>query len=320
MSDYTEENEEQTEPRNTEEAAIDMRANMGAVKLSFRWVGTQKKLSDNQMQQAASSFNATTDLVTASKRLFDTKRESYRALTTLKSQATSYWRAMTLPFPQDGVRLIKQNEVEQFEEKMSDFQERLGQAASNLQLEYEEIKQSAREKLGDLYNPNDYPASLENMFAISWEYPSIDAPDYLLRYNPSLYRQEQKRVQEKFETAVLMAENAFAEKLEELVDHLIERLTDTTEGGAKRFHKSVIENFKEFYDNFRHMNVNSNQELEQLIKRAADIAAGVDVASLRDRRDIRQNLTAQMSTVKSALSQLMVDAPSRRVVPMTNPV
>jgi hypothetical protein len=320
MSENIEQNEEQITPQSTEEAAVDMRANMGAVKLSFRWVGTQKKLSDNQMQQAASSFNATADLVTASKRLFDTKRESYRALTTLKSQATSYWRAMTLPFPQDGLRLIKQNEVEKFEEKMRDFQERLAQAASNLQLEYEEIKQNAREKLGDLYNPNDYPASLENMFAISWEYPSIDAPDYLLRYNPSLYRQEQKRVQEKFETAVLMAENAFAEKLEELVDHLIERLTDSTDGGVKVFRKSAVENFKEFYENFRHMNVNSNQELERLIKRAADITAGVDVKALRDRRDLRQNLTTQMSSVKSALNQLITDAPARRVVPMTTPV
>lgn len=308
--------ESETNTPTTQTAANELRSHMGAVKLSFTWVGTQRKLSDRQMQQAASSFNATTDLVTASKRLFDTKRESYRALTTLKSQASSYWRAMTLPFPQEGVRLIKQSDVAQFEEKMRDFQDRLSAAAATLQLEYEEIKQQAREQLGELYNPEDYPPSLEHMFSIRWEYPSIDAPDYLLQYNPDLYEKEQRRVQEKFETAVLMAEDAFAEKLQELVDHLIERLTDA-DGGTKRFHKSVIENFQEFYDNFKHMNVRSNQELEALIKQAADITAGVDVKALRNQSTLRQNLTAQMTTVKAALNNLVTDAPTRRIVPLT---
>ena len=302
---------------NTEaEAADELRAAMGAVKLSFSWVGTQKKLSDRQMQQAAESFNAATDLVTASKRLFDTKRASYRALTAIKSQATNYWRAMTLPFPQDGIRLIKQSDVSAFEEKMREFQEQLKAAAATLQLEYEEIKQQAREKLGELYNETDYPPSIEHVFGMRWEYPSIDAPDYLLQYNPDLYAQEQQRVQEKFETAVLMAEDAFAEKLQELVDHLIERLTDTPDGTTKRFHKSVIENFKEFYDNFQHMNVRSNQQLNDLVKQAADITAGFDPAALRNRPDLRQQLTAQISTVKTALNDLVVDAPARRVIRM----
>lgn len=296
--------------------ATELRQTMGAVKLSFSWLGTQKKLSDAQTKQAADTFNAATDLVKASKRLFDTTNNTYRVLTAIKSQASSYWRSMTLPYPQDGVRLIKQSDIAAFEAKMHEFKEQLDAAAANLQLEYETIKNAAREKLGDLYNPNDYPASLENVFSIRWEYPPVEPPNYLMTFNPELYSQEQSRIQQRFETAVMMAEDAFATQLQEMVEHLIERLTDEPDGTKKTFKSSAIENFKEFYENFRHMNVRSNAQLEGLIRQANDLVSGIDVADLRKKADLRQNLSRQMTEVKTALDSLITNAPRRRVMPM----
>lgn len=299
-----------------EQTASELRQTMGAVKLSFSWLGTQRKLSDAQTKQAADTFHAATDLVTASKRLIDTKNTTYRVLTTLKSQASAYWRSMTLPYPQEGVRLIKQADIGAFEARMREYKEQLVVAAANLQLEYEALKVAAREKLGDLYNPNDYPPSLEGVFDLRWEYPPVDPPNYLMTFNPELYQQEQQRVQHRFETAVVMAENAFAEQLQDMISHLIERLTDEPDGTKKTFKASAIENFKEFYDNFRSMNVRSNAQLDNLIQRATDIVSGVDVKDLRKNTNLRQNLTQQMGEVKTALDNLITNAPRRRVLPM----
>lgn len=299
-----------------EQTASDLRQTMGAVKLSFSWLGTQRKLSDAQTKQAADTFHAATDLVTASKRLIDTKNTTYRVLTTLKSQASAYWRSMTLPYPQDGVRLIKQADIGAFESRMREYKEQLVVAAANLQLEYETLKTAAREKLGDLYNPEDYPPSLEGVFDLRWEYPPVEPPNYLMTFNPELYQQEQQRVQHRFETAVVMAENAFAEQLQDMISHLIERLTDEPDGTKKTFKASAIENFKEFYDNFRSMNVRSNAQLDTLIERATNIVSGVDVKDLRKNNNLRQNLTRQMGEVKTALDSLITNAPRRRVLPM----
>lgn len=299
------------------ETANELRQTMGAVKLSFSWLGTQRKLSDLQTKQAADTFHAATDLVTASKRLIDTKNATYRTLTAIKSQASSYWRSMTLPYPQEGVRLIKQADVAAFEDKMREFKEQLAAAASNLQLEYESIKEAARTKLGDLFNSADYPPTLEGVFGIKWEYPPVEPPNYLMTFNPELYAQEQARIQQRFEAAVIMAEDAFAEQLQEMIAHLIERLTDEPDGTKKQFRASAIENFKEFYDNFRRMNVRSNAQLEGLIQRANDLVAGVDPADLRKNNDLRQNLSQQMATVKTALDTMITNAPRRRVLPMS---
>lgn len=299
-----------------ETTAREMRQNMGAVKLSFSWLGTQRKLSDAQTKQAADMFAASTDAVTASKKLIDTKHPAYKAVTAIKSQAAAFWRGITLPYPQEGVRLIRQADIALFEERMNDFKAQLNAAAANLQLEYETIKEKAREKLGSLYNAADYPDTLENVFSISWEYPPIEPPQYLLNFNPQLYAQEQSRVQQRFEDAVALAENAFAEELSGLISHLIERLTDEPDGRKKTFQASTIENFKEFYENFRRMNVRSNANLEALISQANNLVSGITPAALRRNAELQTSLRTQMGELKTSLDSVIDTAPRRRILRM----
>lgn len=294
--------------------ATELKQTMGAVRVSFSWVGTQRKLSDAQSSRIATTFEANTELVTASKKLFDTKNATYRVLTAIKSQVWAYWRQMTLPFPQAGIRLIRQDDVPAFEERMRQFKSELDRAAANLQLEYESIKTAARQKLGQLYNENDYPATLENVFNLEWEYPSVDAPNYLMTFNPALYEQEQRRIQQRFEQAVIMAEEAYAEQLRELVDHLIDRLTDAPSGEKKIFKSSAIEHFQTFQESFRRMNVRSNRDLETLIDRAGSLVAGVDPKELRTSATLRNDIKTQMTSVRSALDELITHAPSRRII------
>jgi hypothetical protein len=294
--------------------ATELKQTMGAVRVSFSWVGTQRKLSDAQSSRIATTFEANTELVTASKKLFDTKNTTYRVLTAIKSQVWAYWRQMTLPFPQPGIRLIRQDDVPAFEERMRQFKTELSRAAVNLQLEYESIKTAAREKLGQLYNENDYPATLENVFALEWEYPSVYAPSYLMTFNPGLYEQEQRRIQQRFEQAVIMAEEAYAEQLRELVDHLIERLTDSPTGEKKIFKTSAVEHFQTFQEAFKRMNVRSNRDLETLIDRASGLVSGVDPKELRNSSTLRNTIKTQMADVRSALDELMTNAPSRRII------
>jgi hypothetical protein len=199
---------------------------------------------------------------------------------------------------------------------MQGFRDQLAAAVANLQLEYDAIKDAARQKLGSLFNPNDYPATLDNVFEISWEYPPIEPPRYLVALNPGVYRAEQDRVQRRFEAAVAMAENAFAENLQELVAHLVERLTDEPDGTKKTFRASAIENFKEFYENFKHMNVRSNAQLENLIEQANSLVAGVDVKDLRKNNTLQTQLRTSMAELQTSLDTLITNAPRRRVMPL----
>lgn len=303
-------------PATIADAARDVRANMGAVKVGFRWLGTRRSLSDAQTRQAAANFDADAEQVSAYKKLIDTKHPAYKALTTIKNQVVQYWRGITLPYPTEGVRLLRRDDIDGFEAKMRDFREQLELAVNNLQLEYESIKARAREHLGSLYDPSDYPENIQDAFGIFWEYPPVEPPRYLMNFNPELYEQEQARIQQRFEQAVAMAENSFADQLQALVAHLIERLTDNPDGSKKTFKSSVVENFGEFYEQFKKLNVRGNTELEALVSRANSLVAGVDVDDLRKDQDTRRTISEQMHELQNSLDDLIQNAPRRRVMRM----
>ena len=79
------------------DATTRLRQNFAACRLSFKWLGTSKTLSSEQKTQAAEAFNADGDSISAGKKLINTKHNAYKALTSLKSQATRYWKDNSLP-------------------------------------------------------------------------------------------------------------------------------------------------------------------------------------------------------------------------------
>lgn len=286
---------------------------VGAVSVSFTWFGVTRKLSDAQKDRAANLFDADKDLLSAQKKLIDTKNPLYRACTKIKSQATRYWQDHTMPYPQSGIRLIKREDVTAFNTQMEEYQRQLDTAVANLATHYASIKDAAREKLGDLFDAADYPATLDGQFALKWTYPSVEPPNYLMTFNPALYQQEQSRIQKQFEDAIEMAEEAFCAELNGLVEHLVEILHDNPDGSKKTFRSSTVENFQKFYEEFKKFNVRENSQLERLVQQARDVVSGVDVDELRKDTNLRTNVSQQMQAVRQQLSSLVAEAPRRRV-------
>ena len=157
---------------------------------------------------------------------------------------------------------------------MTTLRAELNEAVEKLDDHYGELRRSARKRLGSLFNLSDYPESLRGLFAVSWDYPSIEAPDYLRQLHPQLFEQEQARIQARFEEAVRLAEEAFIDELSKLVSHLTERLAGQEDGKPKIFRDSAVENLTEFFQRFRTLNVRSNEQLDELVASAQRVVRG----------------------------------------------
>ena len=292
-----------------------LRTAMAACRVQFTWYGTKKALTVEQKAQAAETFDAEGQFLSAGKKLLDTKHTAFRAVTAIRTKITEYWRGLTLPFPEPGVRLIKHNEVETFDQQMADFKAELEDAVRTLDRQFEELKQAAAQRLGSLYNPADYPATLVGLFGVSWDYPNIEPPDYLLELSPGLYQQEQERVKARFEEAVQLAEQAFLDEFAKLVAHLTERITGTNEDGSpKAFRDSAIDNLCDFFERFRSLNVRSNQQLDELVAQAQRTVRGVAAQDLRDGPSVRQEVATQLARVQTTLDAMLVERPRRRIL------
>lgn len=291
-----------------------LRTTMAATKVSFTWFGVRKSLSPAQKERAADSFDAEATFLSAAKKLLDTRHEAYQAVTTVRGQALHYWRSQTLPYPEAGVRLIRQDDIAGFDRQMGQFRVDLQAAVAQLDRQFAGLKESARTRLGALYNSNDYPVSLRDEFAMAWEFPAVEAPDYLRQLNPRLYEQECQRIQSRFNEAVELAEQAFLEELVRLVSHLTERLSGNDDGKPKVFRDSAVVNLTEFFDRFRKLNVRSNAQLDDLVSQTQRIIQGVLPQQLRNSEAIRQRVSRQMAGVQATLDGLLVDRPRRSII------
>lgn len=300
--------------------AQNLRTSMAACRVSFTWMGTRKSLSPQQRAEAAQPFDAEGQYLSAGKKLLDTSHSAFKAVTAIRGKISSYWKGVSLPFPEPGVRLIRRDQLEEFTTLMTDFRAELEEAVTNLDRHYGELKRAAAERLGRLFNPSDYPETLVGLFNVSWDFPSVEPPDYLQALNPALYEAERQRVAARFDEAVRMAEQAFLDEFTKLVSHLSERITGSDEDGKpKVFRDSAVGNLAEFFERFKSLNVRSNDQLDALVEQAQRAVRGIGAQDLRDSRDLRQKVAADLARVQLSLDGMLVDKPRRRILRPTKP-
>ncbi len=294
--------------------AEQLRATMAALRVSFMWFGIRKTLTPEQRSQAAESFGAEGQFLSAGKKLLDSKHPAFRAVNAVKHEVVTYWRGVSLPFPEPGLRLIRQQDVSAVQVQLTTLKAELSEAVEQLEQQFEAMKATARERLGSLFNPTDYPDSLRSLFDVTWEFPNVEPPSYLQQLSPDLYRQESQRVSARFDEAVQLAETAFIEEMSRLVSHLTERINGSEDGQPKVFRDTAIENIREFFQRFRELNVHSSDQLDQLVEQSQRILNGVEPQALRDTVQLRQRVAGELSAVQSVLDGLLVDRPRRNIL------
>jgi hypothetical protein len=134
--------------QSTSTPAERLRGMTAAVRVSFCWFGVKKTLTPEQKSQAAEPFGAEGAFLSACKKLLDTKHPAYKEVTAVRGKVLSYWKGLTLPYPEPGIRLIQQEQVEAFHQQMSDFRGQLDLAVTKLDDHYGELKRHSSSAAG----------------------------------------------------------------------------------------------------------------------------------------------------------------------------
>jgi hypothetical protein len=303
-----------TVPLDEDRPAQRLRRSAAAVRVSLRWWGVHRALTSQQKEELGAATAADARLLTAGKKLIDVRHDAFRRLTSLRTRLGHYWRGVTLPFPESGVRLLRQADVESFVHALEGFRDELCEAEAALHAVYPQMQDDARQRLGRLYNPADYPLEIRDLFAVSWSFPSIEPPSYLLRLAPEVYEEERRRVAAHFDEAVRLAEQAFASEFARLLAHLTERLAPGPDGQRRVFRDSAVTNLQDFFARFAQLNVRSNPELDALVAQARQLVQGLTPQELRNQESLRQQVAATMTQVQTHVESLITDAPRRRLI------
>jgi hypothetical protein len=303
-----------TIPLGAESPAQRLRRTAAAVRVLLHWWGVHRALTPRQREEVGSAASADARLLTAGKKLIDVRHDAFRKLTGVRTRIGNYWRGISLPYVENGVRLIRHGDIESFVHTMEGFRDELTRAEADLNAVYDQVKADARRRLGRLYNPADYPAEVVNLFGVAWDFPSVEPPSYLMQVAPEVFAEERRRVAARFDEAVRLAEQAFATEFARLLAHLTSRLANGENGQRQVFRDSVVNNLVEFFARFSDLNVRSNPELDALVEQAQRLVRGVSPQALRDSDALRQEMGSWMAQVRQRVEALITDAPRRRLV------
>ena len=308
-------------PLAAENPAQRLRRTAAAVRVMLHWWGVHRALTSQQKEEFGAVTSADARFLTAGKKLVDVRHEAFRRLTSIRTRITNYWRGISLPYVERGVRLIRQADIPAFVHTMEGFRDELRDAEEQLNAVYDEVKADASQRLGRLFNPADYPSEIRNLFSVEWDFPSVEPPNYLMRVAPEVFEEERRRVMTRFEEAVRLAEQAFATEFGRLLSHLTERLSNGETGERRGFRDSAVTNLADFFSRFQQLNVRSNPDLDALVEEAQRLVQGVSPQDLRNNETLRQQMATEMTRVREQVENLITDVPRRRLVrtrPSTN--
>ncbi len=270
------------------------------VSLTIRgWTGRKKdKVATEEVHQMHHANNAGH----FNKNLVD--RKALELIRTEESAARQFHYENTLPWGDDGMRILTVSGFEHYRLKMSQFKEQYTSAVDFFLKFYPSHIANARLNLNGLFNETEYPTEDELRerfnFKISFK-PIPDQDDFRLDLD-----QEELDILKK----------DLARELEEMTHHahrdLWLRLKDaiTTAHTALnkkdgRLVKNTFQKFKALAETIDRLNFTQNPDLNSLAREAIQNLANLDLTSCKKDPEIRQQAAAAADAMLAKINQFV---------------
>ena len=209
----------------------------------------------------------------------------------------------TLPWGIEGTQMLPTANYLSF---MTDFRKEKAEwnhLVNNFVDNYDALQQDAKRILGNLYNPADYPSSMEirqkfHMDMSVFPVPSTD-------FRVSIASEELTRIQQDVERRVKEAEQAAMkevwQRLYDRVKHMAEKLADP----KAIFRDSMIENAREICAILPRLNFADDPNLEALRQEVEMGISNHHPDALRNDPDLRQKTADEAKAIMDKMSVFM---------------
>jgi hypothetical protein len=226
-------------------------------------------------------------------------KEALAEIHKIVSEARQEHYFMTLPWDDNGYRVLPAAAYMEHTEKMRTLSNRFTPAVEALAQQFGQLVEEAKRRLGGLFRPGDYPAPDELRSKFSFETKVMPLPD-AGDFRVALGDEEKERIKRQITAAVAaslqVASRELWQRLYEAVSHLAERLQayKVTEQGVEHpFRDSVVTNLVKLVEVLPKLNVTGDPELERL-------AAQVRASLLVDPQELRKSESVRTETANAA--------------------
>jgi hypothetical protein len=219
--------------------------------------------------------------------------ERLESLRSLSGQIRQYFYKITLPWSDEGYRLLPAHFYFELTTKMREFEQAFAQQVEEFLAVYPSYIEQVRPELNGLFREEDYPSTdkLRNKFGVRLEVLPIPSGN---DFRVTLSEEEQARVAREIDKSVRQSLQKGTEdlwtRLKGVVAHMVERLNEP----ESRFHASLVTNICELVELLPSLNVNQDEELNRFAGEIRDRLCGFTA------RDLKKNEILRAATANDA--------------------
>ena len=276
-----------------------------AMLVSLRITAWSGRLYDREASNhVAAHHDAAASAGRYNKRLLP--KSAFAALTATMSRARTEHYANSLPWDDQGSRLLTVANYDRYTGLMDGLRERMVRERARFIEDYDDNVDQARIDLGKLFRIEDYPSkeALHGRFAIRHRITPVPDADHFMAKLASddtdrVKRDIERQIEERLHDAVADLYRRLGEALQRVSD----RLQEDHEGKPHVFRNSMIENVRDLVDVVPRLNIFGDDELARLCEQVKERIASADPDTLRPSANFNPNLRRQVKRDADALMQ-----------------
>ncbi len=285
----------------THAPSISSSASMVELSISV-WTG--RKMDKSVSAEITAAKQAAHGVASVSKKLLG----DCATLTAVQKFAANVRNAhydMTMPWSDSGMRLLTTAMFFDYHNKMTAAQAEFETLVNNFMDEYSYDVVQAQLKLGDLFNPNEYPTAdnVRNKFRFNIAYiPMPDRGDWRLDINNEAKQVMETSYKTYYEDKLKTAMADVWQRCYDALNRMSERLDYKDKETKKIFRDSLVENVLDICDLLSKCNITGDSRMEAMRMQLEGMFSGVTADALREDDYLRMDTKRKVDDVLSNMS------------------
>lgn len=285
-----------TKPRTIQEKAMIVRL--------FIAFWTARKYDKKVSEQAAKDFNAEENGASGRYNKILIAKQEIDKLVRVVSDARNWNYNNTLPWENDGQRVLLAANYMEHAKKMREFKQQFEEAVKNFTDNYPALVEDAKKRLGNMYNEADYPSVdvIASKFVWSIKYRGIEnAADFRCEVSEADAKRIRTEIEQDVKGAVADAMKDLWERMQVLVNRMVERLSNKD----AIFRDSLVENLVEMVEVLPKLNLTDDPRLEKIRKEIEQKLCSASAEELRKSDTVREKVADSAKSILDAMAGYM---------------
>lgn len=252
-----------------------------------------------------------TDIIRAMKSLLS-DRTALQEVQRLMSEAHSFIRRNSIPFPVPSLYFVPKTKFEDIDEGLRRRKERVEEAFEDFLSVYEEDKKNYKKKHKKYFDESKYPSkqALRARFKFDWTYRVFEPPSSGLKViSPKIYKEEMKKFKEEIDGIKQGVANEIAGAMRDRLSKFIEQANEgRANNGTITAIRELIRKTEELYKGFI-----GEEEINKALRVVKEAFEDTSAFDFRENEDFREAIRDEMENVVSTFERSIENSGRRSI-------